>query len=113
MARTKELLLTKVPTPPDYLEEIGRAHWRETMRSLIDMKLATELDKPVIAMACTQWERFRTAQTSKDQQDAITAYLRIMGKYGATPKDRKIMKLASMAKKKPAGDTDIESEFGV
>lgn len=112
MARKKQILSTR-PTAPDHLGEIAKSHWADLFGSLIAMGLATELDKPVIEMACTQYEQFRTAKNDKDKQAAIASYLRIMSKYGATPKDRKAMKYTPQPTRKRVNDKDIESDFGL
>ncbi|NCC90895.1 MAG: hypothetical protein EOM01_11180 [Spirochaetia bacterium] len=111
MARKKEQVLIKTPPAPEYLGEIAKQHWSDTFGSLVAMKLATELDRPVIEMACTQYEQYRTAVTDKDRQAAITSYLRIMSKYGATPKDRKMMKYTPQPQRKGQIDKDIAEDF--
>lgn len=99
---------------PEYFSDIAREHWADLFGSLIDMALATNLDKPAIEMACTQYEQFRTAENDKDRQAAIASYLRIMSKYGATPKDRKMMKYTpATTKKKAKHDADLEEELGL
>ncbi len=111
-ARKKDQPLRVAPPAPDYLGPIGREHWSSLFSSLVAMKLATELDKPVIEMACTQYEKFRTAGSDKEQQAAIVSYIRIMSKYGATPKDRRIMKLAETRHSSDC-DPRLEEELGV
>jgi hypothetical protein len=111
-ARKKDQPLRVAPQAPDYLGEIGRDHWASLFSSLVAMKLATELDKPVIEMACSQYEKFRTAGTDREQQAAISSYLKIMSKYGATPKDRRIMKLAQQ-RHPESGDPRLEEELGL
>ena len=118
--------LIKAPHPPKTLGPIGQAHWKQTFSLLVRTGVATEFDKPVIEMACTQYEQFRTAETDTSRQAAIASYLRIMSKYGATPKDRKMMKLSvdynikrkadrEAIKRIVAEETDddIESELGL
>lgn len=114
MARKKEQTLNKVPQAPDHLGPIGRDHWTILFASLVQMKLATELDKPVIEMACSMYEQYRTAESDKDRQSSIASYLRIMAKYGATPKDRKIMNLSSQKSQATRGiDSDLEKDLGL
>ncbi len=114
MARKKDQSLNKVPPAPDHLGPIGRDHWTALFSSLVQMKLATELDKPVIEMACAMYEQFRNAESDKDRQSSIASYLRIMAKYGATPKDRKIMKLASPKNSTARNvDRDLEKDLGL
>ncbi len=113
MAKKKELL-TQRPQAPEYFSDIARDHWADLFGSLIDMRLATNLDKPAIEMACTQYEQFRTAENDKDRQAAIASYLRIMSKYGGTPKDRVMMKYTpSNPKKKTKSDKDLEEDLGL
>lgn len=113
MAKKKTFVLERTPLAPKSLGEIGRAHWREIFSSLVALGLATEMDKPVIEMACAMYERFRTAEDEKDRQSAIASYLRIMAKYGATPKDRKIMKLSAPKGEELDADVDLEEELGL
>ena len=112
MARKKEQMLTKVPPAPEYLGTIGRDHWTALFSSLVQMKLATELDKPVIEMACSMYEQYRTAESDRDKQSSIASYLRIMAKYGSTPKDRKMMKLTdSKSSGSRSNDHDLEKDL--
>lgn len=110
--RKNDLMVTKVPVAPKTLGEIGKKHWGEIIRRLISMRMVSEIDLPVIEMACSMYEAYMASYKLSDRKSAISAYMNIMQQFGSTPKARKQIN-ASITPASASGDETLEKEFDV
>lgn len=54
--------LTKVPDPPDWMDGIGAAMWREVSPWLVEAKILTATDLHNLEAFCMAYQRWREAQ---------------------------------------------------
>ena len=52
---------TKVPYPPRFLNDEGRAEWRRVIKLLIKAGLYSELDRTILAIYCSEYGAWREA----------------------------------------------------
>jgi phage terminase small subunit len=106
-------LLSKVPDPPKMLDDVAAEHWRTTMKVLVDDQLVTELDEPIIAMACSVWAKWQKTNDQDEIAKMARLYVSIMSKYGATPVSRKSITTVKGKKKKNEEVAEVARQFGL
>jgi len=85
-----------MPKPPNSLGEKGKIHWEFIVKPLVQSRVISKMDLPLLEMACKAFESWEEADDEDARRKSSAEYLRIMKEYGATPRSRQ--SLATKAK---------------
>jgi P27 family predicted phage terminase small subunit len=113
--------------PPDWLDDVGKEHWRWIVRELLDADIFSSIDKTSLAMYCDAYSRYQTANEKvkahgmvlmnpktkipyispfwKVANEAALLIHRYVVEFGMTPASRS--KVSPIAKPKETGFDDF------
>lgn len=103
-------IIKKTPAVPEDLNDRAQDHWRTLVPCLVKAGAVTQLDLPVLAMACEIYVKCVDSETPEAMGSYLKLYMSIVEKYGATPKGRKAM-AAAEPKVKKTSRYDIDAEL--
>lgn len=97
--------LKQMPKPPESLGDNGVKHWHIIVKPLVQARVITKMDLPLLEMACKAFESWEEAEDEDARRKSSAEYLRIMKEYGATPRSRQ--SLAARAKPMRGNEKNI------
>jgi phage terminase small subunit len=80
-----------MPKPPESLGKKGKVHWEFIVKPLVQARVISKMDLPLLEMACKAFESWEEAEDEDARRKSSAEYLRIMKEYGATPRSRQAL----------------------